>query len=174
MKNDNPLSKKAIELLNENGYSVKWKNQVLFIKHGLGDRILILTLGIILGTFLLAVTLAFRSIIIFIMLLLLAAVLVAKFRSTSGKSELKFDFRSGLFHIQELRFNIHKITNIEISSTLVDEYSSAFKETSQEFRIDLTIYLNGGENFRILSFKSDYEQPSTEILEIKRLFDSEG
>lgn len=59
--------------------------------------------------------------------------------------------------------SLNMAESIKIESKLVAEYTSAFKETSQEFRTTINLQLEDRETILLFKFKTDYQEPSEPI-----------
>lgn len=60
-------------------------------------------------------------------------------------------------------FPLYAAESLQIQSDLVAEYTSAFKETSQEFRTNINVQLKDQEMILLFEFKTDYQEPSAPI-----------
>ena len=69
-----------------------------------------------------------------------------------------------------VKFTFWYIRNLFIKSKFKSEYSSAFKNTSQEFIVTLGIETRSRQFMDLLYLKSDYQEPSEEMNEIHDFF----
>lgn len=59
---------------------------------------------------------------------------------------------------------IREATALKIQSDFVAEYTSAFKETSEEYRTTIHAHFNDETSISLFSFKTDYKEPSEPII----------
>lgn len=159
------LSKKAIDMLEYNGYSYKERgDKILFKKSGtdqIGLIIVMIFSAIVIGLFfaiqwwaglgaLIVAVLIFRPLVKRIPGSLKLAI-------DPGKQTLELDDRSKSFSFKEIK-------GVYIHSKFVDEYSSAFKSTSEEHQV--TIGFEAQNQVPLFKLISDYPKPSKEMNEV--------
>ena len=159
------LSKKAIDMLEYNGYSFKAEeSQILFKKTGtdrVGLIIVMIISALFIGIFfaiqwwaglgaLVVAFLIFRPLVKRIPGSLKLAI-------SPDKRKLELDDRSKSFSFDEIQ-------GIYIHSRFVDEYSSAFKSTSEEHQV--TIGLEAKNQVPLFKLISDHAKPSKEMNEV--------
>ncbi|MEQ6168355.1 hypothetical protein AAOE16_14265 [Ekhidna sp. MALMAid0563] len=159
------LSNKAIDMLEYNGYSFKTNgNQILFKKAGtdqMGLIIVMIFTAIVIGIFfaiqwwaglgaLVVAFLIFRPLVKRIPGSLKLAI-------EPGTRKLELNNRS-------MAFSFEDIKGIYIHSKFVDEYSSAFKSTSEEHQV--TIGLEAQNQIPLFKLISDHAKPSKEMNEV--------
>lgn len=67
-------------------------------------------------------------------------------------------------------FSFWYVRNLSLHSKFKSEYSSAFKNTSQEFIVTIGAELRSRQSLELLYMKSDYKEPSEEMQEVHDLF----
>lgn len=159
-------------MLEYNGYSVKEKSHQVTVSHSSFDSvglIVILFLSLMGIVFLTAIEPWFGMGALIIAVLIFLPII----KRNKGRFKLTVDKEKNHFEISgyDQSISFSKITGIFIHSKFVDDYSSAFKSTSEEHRI--TIGLEA-ENKRVPVFKllGDYANPSKEMNEVHSFLES--
>ncbi|MEP5611313.1 MAG: hypothetical protein ABJP45_03655 [Cyclobacteriaceae bacterium] len=166
---DRPLSKKAIHVLEDNGYKFKKTDNLIVFKRATEYTSIVVVSFIILivagPLFIINPLLAWLTII------LGAAGLYVRFKYYSKKMNFtanlttkKFDFFDNSIELERQSLSFAK--KLIIHSRFVSEYSSSFKSTSEEHEISMRIQLLSGSIFTLFKFHSDYEEPSEEMMEV--------
>ncbi|WP_425389688.1 hypothetical protein [Ekhidna sp.] len=161
------LSKKATDMIEYNGYSYKSNDrQILFKKTGtdrVGLIIVMIFSAIIIGIFfaiqwwaglgaLIVAFLIFRPLVKRIPGSLKLAIDLAK-------QTLELDDRSKSFSFEEIK-------GVYIHSKFVDEYSSAFKSTSEEHQVTIGLEIENETQIPLFKLVSDHAKPSKEMNEV--------
>ena len=137
---------------------------VIKIHQSGSTRILISILGIF---FCIAslVLIPVSPLIAFLWFLLFFSITVYLYNQHKGKSTVTIDLEKQLLSCGDFHRQMDAIQSVELHSAYVDEYTSAFKETSEEHEITISIKLDSGYRMNLFIIKSDYSKPSTEIFE---------
>ncbi len=69
-------------------------------------------------------------------------------------------------------FNFDQISGVYVHSKFVDEYSSAFKSTSQEHQITIGLELTNKQLNPLFKLISDHANPSKEMNEVQRFIEN--
>lgn len=163
------LSKKAIRLLEDNGYRFRNKDNKIIFKRATEY------ISIIVVSFILLIVATplflFNTLLAWLTIFLGIGGLVVRFKYFSKKMNFtvnlltkKFDFFDNTIELERQSLSYAK--KIIIHSKFVSEYSSSFKSTSEEHEISIRIVLLSGSMFTLFKFHSDYEKPSEEIMEV--------
>lgn len=166
---DRLLSKKAIRLLEDNGYKFKKKDRIIIFKRAAEY------ISIVVVTFIILIIAAplflFNSILAWLTILLGIGGLFVRHKYFSKKMNFtvnlitkKFDFFDNVIVLERQSLSYAK--KLIIHSRFVSEYASSFKNTSEEHEISIRIQLLSGSMFTLFKFHSDYEKPSREIMEV--------
>ncbi|GAB4237355.1 MAG: hypothetical protein Tsb0034_12420 [Ekhidna sp.] len=166
--NNQSLSKEAIRLLEDNGYRVRISDKEIVFKKPydyIGPIIILLIFGFI------ALPLFAYSYWLGALLLILVLLGIYFHRTLISKaSKMKiFPARKHIDIYQRSGkrwFSFNYIEHAFLHSKFQAEYSSAFKSTSQEFKIVIGLKLLSGETIEVFAFLSDYEEPNKEINEV--------
>jgi hypothetical protein len=137
-------------------------------KHSNSDRIGVL---VIMAVSIIA-SLMFFS---FSLLLWLAFVVLIVFglgivyKRIPGKSQLVFDKnKKSVFYnypsFEKRWIHYSEIVELNIASKFVDEYSSSFKNTSEEYLVKIGMKLKSGKNLPLFKLSNDFLEPSKEII----------
>jgi|GEM_PF-4798988 len=167
---ESPLSQEAIDLLEKNDYQFRWYSKVLTIKRGIGTRFLIISFTILFNIVAIAFALYLDYIFGGILLVVINLAAFGTYSKTTGRTSIRMDFMSGFLVIGNYKSSFSEIDNAEVTSKLVDEYTSAHKETSKEYQVTLTLYFKDGTHKNILTFIADYQEPTKEMLEVRDVF----
>ncbi|MEP0985881.1 hypothetical protein [Ekhidna sp.] len=160
------LSKKALEMLEYNGYSLKEHNDQITVSHSSFDSIgliVILFLSLVGIVFLTAIEPWFGIGALVIAVLIFLPIIKrnkGSFKLTADKGKSRFEI-SGYNHA----ISFSKITGIFIHSKFVDEYSSAFKSTSEEHRVTIGLVAQN-EQVPVFKLIADHAKPSKEMNEV--------
>ncbi|MEO9872426.1 hypothetical protein [Ekhidna sp.] len=163
------LSKKALDMLEYNGYSMKNDESQISFNHSSTDMIglmivLILTFAVV--VFLVSVQL-FVGLGVAVLAFLIFLPIVKR---SKGKFRLIIDKKNKSLSVKENDSTISKsfqfIDSIFIHSKFVDEYSSAFKSTSEEHRITIGLEMDNKKLIPIFKLISDHAKPSKEMNEV--------
>ncbi|MEO9872425.1 hypothetical protein [Ekhidna sp.] len=168
------LSKKAIHLLQENGYSFKKKD----------GRIAIKRTNSYMGAVVLLFVTLFLSIPVFsagaiygviLIAAVVGAIVIRKIFFTH-RSSLLLDLNAktftaivGTYHQEDQ--SLKMISAIKLNSKFIDEYTTAARNSVEEHLISITIQLITKEEITLFHFKSDQAEPSAEINEVYSLIE---
>ena len=173
MKSPN-LSKGALHLLEENGYSFKSKDGKVTIKHR----------SSIMGAVVLLFVTLFLSIPVFsagtlygIILIggVLGAIMIRRIYFTK-KSSLTIDLHANTFtaivgtYYQEDQ-PLKMISAIRLNSRFVDEYTTAANNSVEEHQITIAVQLISKEELTLFQFKSTQSEPTPEVNEIYNMLE---
>lgn len=158
------LSGKTIDLLNENGYKVVINENIINIHQSGSTRTLIISLGLFFCTISLAL-IAVTPLFSFLWFLIFLSATVYQYKREKGKSTVTFNLEKQFISCGNFQSQMSAIKSIELHSEYVDEYTSACKETSEEHHITISMKLDPHYRINLLILKSDYSEPSSEILE---------
>ena len=168
------LSQKAIDLLGENGYSFKSKDNQIIIKHRVG----------IMGAVVLLFVTVFLSIPLFAagivygvgLIACVLGVLIIRRIFFSNKSSLtiNLDHKTftaivGTYHQEDQPLKM--ISAITLQSTFVDEYTTAARNSVEEYLVSIRIQLITKEEITLLQLKSDQSEPTDEVNEVYGLLE---
>ena len=163
------LSKKAIRVLENNGYKFVYKNHLITFKRAT-DYIGIIVIGFI-TLFFGGTLMIFSSFLGYLTFVLGIGGIIVRQRYFSKKMNFaanlktqKFDFFDNAIELEHQ--SLSYTSKIIIHSRFVDEYTSSFKTTSEEHEISIRIELLSGSMFTLFRFQSDHAKPSDEIMEI--------
>lgn len=166
---DSPLSKKAIHLLEDNGYKFKKTDNLIVFKRATEYTSIVVVSVIIL--IVAGPMFIFNALLAWLTILLGAAGLYVRFKYYSKKMNFtvnlltkKFDFFDNQIELERQSLSFAK--KLIIHSRFVSEYSSAFKSTSEEHEVSMRIQLLSGSIFTLFKFHSDYEEPSEHMMEV--------
>ncbi|MEP1096730.1 MAG: hypothetical protein ABJG78_16555 [Cyclobacteriaceae bacterium] len=166
---DRPLSKKAIHLLEDNGYKFKMADNLITFKRATEYTSIVVVSFIVL--IVAAPLFIFNSLLAWLTIILGAAGLYVRFKYYSKKMNFtvnlttkKFDFFDNSIELERQSLSFAK--KLIIHSRFISEYSSSFKNTSEEHQISMRIQLLSGSIFTLFKFHSDYEEPSEEMMEV--------
>lgn len=166
------LSKQSIQLLKNNGYAYSQNGGTITFQKAF-DYVSIIVVSILallvafpfflFNTFLGALT-------IFIAI----GGLILKYTRFSKKMKFILDIPTQKFHFLDHAISLENqslsyASKIILNSKFKDEYSSAFKSTTEEHIITIRLEMISGSGFTCFRFHSDYAKPSEEILEIYKL-----
>ena len=154
------LSKKAVDLLDYNGYSYKHKNSIITFRKRF-DYI---------GSIVLILVVFFVSLIFFpfgLAFLALTIIGVIWYRAAVIKNNtLRFDMNINRAYIFDRKILFKHISAFYLRSKFVSEYSSSHKSTSKEYKVTMSVEFVRGGRYELFGFVSYYEKPSKEIEEI--------
>ena len=89
---------------------------------------------------------------------------------TSKTSKIQFDKKNESITFSSASgdrcVEFAEVSGVFIKSKYLGTYSSANKGTSEEYGISIGVELTEGETLTLFSYKSDYQQPSREIMEV--------
>jgi len=170
MKNE--LSKKAVNLLEDNGYRVRITSDKVLIKRPY-DYI---------APIIIFILFAFVSIPLFSYSYWLGAMIFALLvvgmylhrNLLSKASSLKIFLKESKIELNNRKgkrwFSYWYVRNLFIRSNYSGSYASADKETNEEYKIEIGVELKSGEFVEFVRLLSDYKEPSDEMNEIHDLF----
>ncbi|MEM6829083.1 MAG: hypothetical protein AAF551_01115 [Bacteroidota bacterium] len=166
------LSKKSIRLLEDNGYKYYQKGRTITFQNTFDYISIVVISGLVLF---IGVPMILFNIYLGILTILLALIgLLLKYTRFSKKMKFTIDLPTQKFdffdkHVGLANQSLSYASKIILNSKFKDEYSSAFKTTSEEHIITIRLELKSGRGFTCFKFHSDYAKPSEEILEIYKL-----
>jgi hypothetical protein len=165
----NSLSKKAIRLLEDNGYLFKIKDDTIIFRKSTEYTSIVVVSFLIL--IIASPLLLINTFLALLTLLLGITGLVVRFKYYTKKMNFivklknqKFDFNDNVIELEDQ--SLSYASKILINSKFVSEYTSSFKSTSEEHEIAIRIQLLSGSILTLFKFHSDYEKPSEEIMEV--------
>lgn len=166
------LSKKALNLLGDNGYKFKKTDDLIVFR-----RATEYTSIVVVSFILLIVSLPiffFNAYLGWLTIAIGIIGLVVRFKYFTKKMNFtvnlktqKFDFHDNTIELENQ--SLSYAAKILIHSKFVSEYTSSFKSTSEEHEISIIVQLLSGSMLTIFKFHSDYEKPSDEIMEVHDL-----
>lgn len=173
MKSPN-LSRNAIDVLEENGYSFRTKDSRILFKKRTGIMGAIVLLFI---TLFLAIPVFSIGIIYGIGLIgvVIGIILIRRIYFTQ-KSSLLIDFGEKTFtaiigtYYQEDQ-PLKMISSISLQSKFVDEYTTAARNSVEEHLISIKMQLITKEEVTLFELKSEQSEPTAEINEIYSLLE---
>ena len=161
------LSKKSLDMLEYNGYSFRQSDGQLIFKKAGTDRIGLIIIMIIslLFTAMLFVIQWWAGIGALVIGFLVFRPLVKRI---PGKLALALNPKNEEIELdnQSHTRNFHDIRGVYIHSKFVDEYSSAFKSTSEEHQITIGLEEKNGNQIALFKMISDHAKPSKEMNEV--------
>lgn len=173
MKSPN-LSRKAIDLLGENGYSFKSKDGKITIKRRTSYMGAIVLLFV---TLFLSIPVFAAGAIYGIILIggVVGAIVIRKIYFTN-KSSLTLDLNNKTFtaivgtYYQEDQ-PLTMISSITLHSQFVDEYTTAARNSVEEYLVSIRIQLITKEEVTLFQLKSDQSEPTEEVNEVYSLLE---
>ena len=166
------LSKAAIEMLEDNGYRVKVTDKLITFKKPydyVGPAILFfLYVLVALPLFGYSYWLGAGIFILLVVGVYLHRNLVSKastLKLYTRDNKLEFKNREG-----KRWFSFWYVRNLYIRSKFKSEYTSAFKNTSQEFIVTIGVEFRSRQSMDLIYMSSDYKEPSEEMNEVHHLF----
>ncbi|WP_370088425.1 hypothetical protein [Ekhidna sp.] len=174
MKSPN-LSKGAVHLLEENGYSFKSKDGKVIIKHRssyMGAVVLLfVTLFLSIPVFSAGTIYGIALIGIVLGTIIISKIYFAKRSSlTMDLNQNTFTAKVGTFYQEDQPLKM--ISEIKLSSKFVDEYTTAARNSVEEHLISISIQLITKEEVTLFHLKSDQSEPTPEINELYELLES--
>ena len=174
MKSPN-LSKGAVHLLEENGYSFKSKDGKIIIKRRSSYMGAIVLLFV---TLFLSIPVFSAGTIYGVILIggVLGAIIIRKI-FFSQKSSLTIDLNQKTFtaivgtYYQEDQ-SLKMISAIKLSSKFVDEYTTAARNSVEEHLISIAIQLITKEELTLFHLKSEQSEPTPEVNELYDLLEN--
>lgn len=172
---DHNLSRKAIDVLAENGYRFKSENNVITIRRSSG----------IMGIIVLFIITIFLSIPVFSagivygvgLIVIVVGFVLIKRLYFSRKSQLTIDRNNNTFtaivdtYYQEDQ-PLTMISSLTLQSKFIDEYTTAAKNSVEEYLVSIAIQLITKEEVILFQLKSEQSDPPEEINEIYRLLEN--
>ncbi|MEQ8907119.1 hypothetical protein [Ekhidna sp.] len=167
------LSKKASDMLDYNGYRYKKDNHLILFRKAGTDRV-----GL---TIVIIVSLVFVGLIFALqwwagLIALIVAFLIFRplVKRIPGSLKLVIDPEKKIVEIDNRTraYNFDQIFGIYIHSKFVDEYSSAFKSTSEEHQITIGLELDNQKLAPLFKLISDHAKPSKEMNEVYDFLES--
>ena len=157
-------------MLEDNGYAVEENQGVYTFKHSSSAAVGVIVIAILVAIFnfiFIAIN-PVPGIIAFVMLIIATITVMKKL---VGKVLIKINIINKTFTISTSQYScdwtsFDSINEIILKSKYVDEYTSAFKSTSEEHRISINIKLGSHEVIQLFKFSSDYADPTPEIQEV--------
>ncbi len=151
-------------MLEYNGYSFKSENNLFVFRHSGFDGI---GLGIIIALTVALIVLLIMTLPLYGIGALLLAILIFGpiVKRNKGRSKLEIDANKEVLRInevdQKIEKNFNEIASVYTHSKFVDEYSSAFKSTSKEYRVTIGLEIDN-RKFPLFKLIADHEKPSKE------------
>lgn len=161
------LSQKALDFLSDNGYKFQSKNQAISFSKPRDMTWLILLAGFI-GIIELIINI--RSIPTGVLICgVLGVITYAIIRSVKRKPFFMIDFMNKkatyVLSKDEVFDLIGKVSGINTQSQFTGNYTSAMKETNEEYSIAINLKMGKSEQLALFRFKADYQHPD-EVKEI--------
>lgn len=167
------LSQKAIDMLEYNGYSFNEdNNQILFRKAGT-DRIGLIIVMIVSALFI-AIFFALQwwaGLGALIVAFLIFRPLVQRI---PGSLKLAIEPKKEMLALdnRSISYAFDQIIGIYTHSKFVDEYSSAFKSTSEEHQVVIGLEVENQRQIPLFKLISDHARPSKEMNEVSDFLES--
>lgn len=166
------LSKKAIDMLEYNGYFLKQDRSRIVFKNSGIDRIGLMIVIILsaIGIVLLTATVWWAGLIALIIAFLIFKPLVERI---PGESKLVIDIANKTFELNHHSgwYAFDRVKGVFTHSKFVDEYSSAFKSTSEEHQVTIGLELDE-KQVSLFKLISDHAKPSKEMNEVANFLKS--
>ncbi len=166
------LSKAAIEMLEDSGYRVKVTDKLITFKKPydyVGPAILFFLFALCaLPLFGYSYWLGAGIFITLVLGVYLHRNLISKastLKLFTRDNKLEFKNKDG-----KIWFSFWYVRNLYIRSKFKSEYTSAFKNTSQEFIVSIGVELRSRQTKDLLYMTSDYKEPSEQMNEVHDLF----
>ncbi len=164
------LGKRALDMLDYNGYSLKHNQHEILFKHSSTDQIgliIMLILCVLVSLFLVSVQL----IVGIVSLMVTGLIFTPLLRRSVGKLRMLINKEQKLVQISHSdsvssRYSFETVQGIFTRSKFVDEYSSAFKSTSKEYQVTIGLELENDNLIPIFKLISDHSTPSKEMDEV--------
>jgi len=172
---DHHLSKKALNVLEDNGYHFSAKNNVIIIKHSSGIMgaiiIFIITLFLSIPVFTAGVVYGIGLIVIVVGFVMIRRIFFSNRSSlTINKNTNTFTAKVGTYYQENQPLAM--ISSIVLHSQFVDEYTTAARNSVEEYLIEIKIQLITKEVVTIFKLKAEQSEPTEEINEIYNLLES--
>ena len=169
------LSRKAIDLLGENGYSFKSKDGKISIKRRSGFMgpvvLLFVTLFLSIPVFSAGTVYGLTLIGVVVGAILIRRIYFAKKSSLEiDLNTKKFTAKVGTYYQEDQPLGI--IAQITLNSKFIDEYTTAARNSVEEYLISISIHLISKEQVTLFQIKSDQSEPTEEINEIYNLLEN--
>ncbi|SNS46652.1 hypothetical protein SAMN05421640_0266 [Ekhidna lutea] len=173
MKSPN-LSQRAIDLLGENGYSFKSRDGKIIIKHRTGIMGIVVLLFV---TIFLSIPVFSAGVIYGVILIVgVIATIVIKRIFFSQKSSLTIDLENntftaiiGTYHQENQPLKM--ISTITLHSQFIDEYTTAARNSVEEYLISIRVQLITKEELTLFQLKSEQSEPTPEVNEVYSLLE---
>ncbi|WP_420576624.1 hypothetical protein [Ekhidna sp.] len=166
------LSKKAIDMLEYNGYFLKQDGSRIVFKNSGIDRIGLMIVIILsaIGIVLLTAIVWWAGLIALIIAFLIFKPLVERI---PGESKLIIDTANKSFELNNHSgwYSFNRVKGVFVHSKFVDEYSSAFKSTSEEHQVTIGLELDE-QQLPLFKLISDHAKPSKEMKEVVDFLES--
>lgn len=161
-------------MLEYNGYSYKKDNNLYVFRHSAVDSIglsIIIFIALVMVIILVLVDPLFGAGALVVAFLIFGPIVLR----SKGKSRVEIDSGKRVLRIFE---NSHKtvkgfdeIQSIYTHSKFVDEYSSAFKSSSKEYRVTIGLEIDSN-HIPLFHLIADHEKPSKEANEVHDFLES--
>ena len=171
------LGKKALDMLDYNGYSFMRDQNKISFKHSSSDRvglIIMLVLCLFVSVFLFSIQLIVGLGALLVCVLIFTPLLsrsVGKLAMSINKKDEWISINQPDTHSFKIPFN--QVAGIFTRSKFVDEYSSAFKSTSKEYQVTIGLEMDDRKLIPIFKLIADHEKPSKEMNEVAEFLRSE-
>ena len=169
------LSRKAVDLLGDNGYSFNSKDGKICIKRRSGFMgpvvLLFVTLFLSIPVFSAGTIYGLTLISVVVGAILIRRIYFAK------KSSLEIDLNTKTFtakvgtYFQENQ-PLGMISEISLNSKFIDEYTTAARNSVEEYLISIAIHLISKEQVTLFEIKSEQSEPTQEINEVYNLLEN--
>ena len=169
------LSKKALDVLEDNGYQFSSKGHIITIKHSSG----------IMGVVVLGIISLFVSIPLFSagaaygigLFVLVIGFVVIRRVFFSSRSKLIINTKDNTFTMKagtyfEENQPLTMISAISLKSSFIDKYVTAARNEVEEHLIEIKVELISKESLTVFKLKSEQSEPTAEINEIFGLIES--
>lgn len=173
---DTSLSKKAVRMLGDNGYSFKQEGDIYTFTHSSNAAIGVIVMAAFVALFnvLFIIINPIPGTIAFILLIAATITVVKKL---VGKTLIEIDIKRKLLAISTRAYtcnwsSVNTVNEIILKSKYVDEYTSAFKNTSEEHMVTISLNLNAHGAIQLFKFSADYAEPSDEVNEVYAFFEN--
>jgi hypothetical protein len=167
---DSTFSKKTHHMLEDNGYSYKYIESICQFNRSSSAAIGVIGVAAFIAVIIVLVIVLDPLYGILAMLLLILGTF-GIVKTLVNKPFLLINSDHKTFAIDLPEYNrgwnpVNKVASITLKSKFVSEYTSAFKETSEEHLVTIHLNLDSGRNIMLFKFSSDYAEPTPEINEV--------
>jgi len=165
------LSKKAEQILSDNGYKLAYQEGFLRFNYSSFDRVFIVVFGALLG--LMCSFILLSSPVLFVLcLLVIVVVTVITYKRATGKSVFTIFFECGDFQINQREGNFSLVSSIDYNtSEVVNTYGLAGQGEEKQYKLTISLQTKKQDMIDVFIFTCDQAEPSQEVFEVIRFLE---